>query len=39
MLSSVNGYDIQKEGQEQSNIQEEIETTKVERVTGKKRVS
>ena len=31
-LSSVDGYGIQKEGQEESKIHEEIKTVEIERV-------
>ena len=37
-LCSVNGYGVQKEDQEESNIQEEIETVEVERVRGERRI-
>ena len=37
-LSSADGYGVQKEGQEESKIQKEIETVKVERVRGERRV-
>ena len=37
-LCSVNGYGVQKEGQEESIIQEEIETVDVERVRGERRI-
>ena len=36
-LSSVDGYGVQKEGQEESKIQKEIETVEVERVRGERR--
>ena len=35
-LSSFDGYGVQKEGQEESKIQKEIETVVVERVRGQK---
>ena len=37
-MSSVDGYGVQKEGQEESKIQKEIETVKVERVRGERRL-
>ena len=37
-LSSVDGYGFQKEGQEESKIQKEIETVEVERVRVDRRV-
>ena len=37
-MSSVDEYSIQKEGQEESKIQNEIETVEVERVGGERRV-
>ena len=36
-MSSVDGYGVQKEGQEESKIQKEIETVEVERVRGERR--
>ena len=33
-MPSVNGYGVQKEGQEESKILKEIETVEVERVGG-----
>ena len=38
-MSSVGGYGVQKEGQEESKIQKEIETVEVERVRGERKVS
>ena len=35
-MTSVNGYGVQKEGQEESKIQNEIEAAEVERVRGEK---
>ena len=37
-MSSVDGYGVQKKGQEESKIQKEIETVEVERVRGERRV-
>ena len=37
-LPFIDGYGVQKEGQEESKIQKEIETVKVERVRGERRV-
>ena len=33
-MSSVEGYGVKKEGQDESKIQKEIETVEVERVRG-----
>ena len=35
-MSSVEGYGVQKEGQDESKIQKEIETVEVERVRGER---
>ena len=37
-MSSVDGYGVQKEGQEETKFQKEIETVEVERVRAEKRV-
>ena len=37
-MSSVNGYGVQKGGQEESKIHKDIETVEVERVGGERRV-
>ena len=37
-MSSVNGYCVQKQGEDESKIQKEIEIVEVERVRGERRV-
>ena len=37
-MSSVDGYGVQKEDQEESKIQKEIETVEVERIRDERRV-
>ena len=37
-MPSVDGYGVEKEGQEERKIQKEIETVKVERVGGGRKV-
>ena len=37
-MSSIDGYGVQKEDQEESKIQQGIETVEVERVRGERRV-